>query len=51
LTKDIYHENMKKALIKDGWTVTHDFVLTCNESHSFTDMGSNPAWPDNGGIK
>nr|VFK66777.1 MAG: XisH protein [Candidatus Kentron sp. UNK]VFK72254.1 MAG: XisH protein [Candidatus Kentron sp. UNK] len=22
--KDIYHENFKNALIKDGWTITHD---------------------------
>jgi len=22
--KDIYHDNVKAALIKDGWTITHD---------------------------
>jgi hypothetical protein len=22
--KDIYHDVVKKALIKDGWTITHD---------------------------
>ena len=22
--KDIYHDNVKNALIKDGWTITHD---------------------------
>jgi XisH protein len=22
--KDIYHDNVKQALIKDGWTITHD---------------------------
>jgi hypothetical protein len=22
--KDIYHENVKRALIKDGWIITHD---------------------------
>lgn len=22
--KDIYHDTVKKALIKDGWTITHD---------------------------
>lgn len=23
-TKDIYHEAVKKALIKDGWIITND---------------------------
>jgi len=22
--KDIYHDTVKRALIKDGWTITHD---------------------------
>ncbi|MBR8827130.1 MAG: xisH family protein [Gomphosphaeria aponina SAG 52.96 = DSM 107014] len=22
--KDIYHNNVKNALIKDGWNITHD---------------------------
>ncbi len=22
--KDIYHDTVKKALIKDGWKITHD---------------------------
>ena len=25
--KDIYHDNCKQALIKDGWTITHDPYL------------------------
>jgi hypothetical protein len=24
MAKDIYHQNVKEALIKDGWTITHD---------------------------
>ena len=24
MAKDIYHEHVKTALIKDGWTITHD---------------------------
>lgn len=24
MAKDIYHEHVKQALIKDGWTITHD---------------------------
>ncbi|MGL5064582.1 MAG: element excision factor XisH family protein, partial [Microcoleus sp.] len=23
--KDIYHETVKTALKKDGWTITHDY--------------------------
>jgi hypothetical protein len=22
--KDIYHDTVKNALVKDGWTITHD---------------------------
>jgi hypothetical protein len=22
--RDLYHTSIKKALIKDGWTITHD---------------------------
>ena len=24
MAKDIFHETVKKALEKDGWTITHD---------------------------
>jgi hypothetical protein len=24
MAKDIYHEHVKSALLKDGWTITHD---------------------------
>jgi XisH protein len=24
MAKDIFHEIVKEALIKDGWTITHD---------------------------
>jgi XisH protein len=27
MARDIYHEHVKEALIKDGWTVTHDPYL------------------------
>jgi hypothetical protein len=27
LTKDIYHDTVKRALIKDGWTITHDPLI------------------------
>ena len=25
--KDIYHDQVKTALVKDGWTITHDPLL------------------------
>ena len=25
--KDIYHDTVKNALIKDGWTITHDPLI------------------------
>jgi len=25
--KDIYHDSVKKALIKDQWTITHDPLI------------------------
>jgi hypothetical protein len=25
--KDIYHDTVKKALEKDGWTITHDPLI------------------------
>ncbi len=29
MAKDIYHQTVREALIKDGWTITHDpFLLT-----------------------
>ena len=32
MAKDIYHEHVKEALIKDGWTITHDpLVLLSRE--------------------
>ena len=27
MAKDIYHDPVKEALIKDGWTITHDPLL------------------------
>jgi hypothetical protein len=39
--KDIYHESVKKAMIKDGWTITHDpYVLTFGQKDVFVDLGA-----------
>ena len=39
--KDLYHEAVKNALIKDGWTITHDpLTLKIGESRLFMDLGA-----------
>ncbi len=39
--KDIYHDNVKKALTKDGWDITHDpFVLKWGWKNLFVDLGA-----------
>ena len=39
--KDIYHENMKKALIKDEWTVTHEQMhLKWGAKDMYVDLGA-----------
>jgi len=39
--KDIYHETVKKALIKDGWTITHDpLILRWGTTDVYVDLGA-----------
>ena len=39
--KDIYHDTVKNALIKDGWTITHDpLVLRWGTTDVFIDLGA-----------
>lgn len=39
--KDIYHEAIKMALIKDGWTITHDpLFIKYGTSELFIDLGA-----------
>ncbi len=39
--KDIYHDNMKRALIKDGWTVTHEQMhLKWGLKDMYVDLGA-----------
>jgi XisH protein len=42
MAKDIYHEHVKTALIKDGWTITHDplRLLSKKEGGLETDLGA-----------
>ncbi len=39
--KDLYHDNVKNALVKDGWTVTHDpYLLHVGKKDLFIDLGA-----------
>lgn len=39
--KDLYHDLVRKALLKDGWTITHDpFTLTVGPRDVFVDLGA-----------
>ena len=34
MARDIYHDHVKEALMKDGWTITHDtyYLVVGNSS-------------------
>ncbi|MCU0549126.1 MAG: XisH family protein [Leptolyngbya sp. Prado105] len=39
--KDIYHDTVKAALIKDGWTITHDpLTLRLTRKKLYIDLGA-----------
>lgn len=39
--KDIYHETVKRALLKDDWTITHDpFSFKVGQKDLFADLGA-----------
>jgi len=39
--KDIYHDTVKNALIRDGWTITHDPLrLSIDDKNLFIDLGA-----------
>lgn len=38
---DVYHDAVKRALVKDGWTITHDpLVLKYKGLHLFVDLAA-----------
>lgn len=38
---DIYHDAVKHALVKDGWTITHDpYTISYGERDVFVDFGA-----------
>ena len=42
MARDVYHQEVKAALIKDGWTITSDplVLLSKNEGGLQTDLGA-----------
>ncbi len=39
--KDLYHDVVKKALVKDGWTITHDpYMMHLGKKDLFVDLGA-----------
>ena len=41
MAKDAYHDIVKRALLKDGWIITHDpFVLKYKDLTVFADLGA-----------
>lgn len=39
--KDLYHNQVKQALIKEGWTITHDpFPLLIGTKDAYVDLGA-----------
>ena len=42
MAKDKIHEQVKNALIKDGWMITHDpFTITFGIRRVYADLGAN----------
>ncbi len=40
--KDVYHEIVKRALMKDGWVITHDpFILSLGKRNVYVDLGAD----------
>ena len=38
---DAYHETVKRALVKDGWTITDDpFIILVGRRRLFADLGA-----------
>lgn len=41
MARDIYHNNVRDALIKDGWTITHDpFQVQYSDADLSIDLGA-----------
>ena len=51
--KDLYHEQVKRALIKDGWTITHDpYHIAVGLRDVYIDLGAErPIAAEKDGVK
>ena len=39
--RDIYHDAVRNALIKDGWDITHDpFAIAFGQHNLYVDLGA-----------
>ena len=39
--RDLYHDAVKNALVKDGWTITHDpFIVEIEGDRLYIDLGA-----------
>jgi XisH protein len=39
--KDLYHDSVREALVKEGWTITHDpYVLDFGKDKGYVDLGA-----------
>ncbi|NEQ24703.1 MAG: hypothetical protein F6K28_37470 [Microcoleus sp. SIO2G3] len=39
--RDLYHVNFKNALMRDGWTITHDpLILKLGKKDLYVDLGA-----------
>lgn len=39
--RDLFHDTVKKALVKDGWTITHDpLPITVGKKDAYIDLGA-----------
>ena len=47
MAKDDYHETVKRALIKDGWQITHDpFPIRYDDLRVYADLGAEKIFTD-----
>jgi hypothetical protein len=39
--RDVFHDAVRNALIKDGWTITHDpYKITVGQANVYVDLGA-----------
>lgn len=44
MAKDVYHDAVKSALTRDGWTITHDpYLIRFEDDRAYVDLGAERA--------